>query len=145
VGTFTAGSDQFEDYNLTDVDDQVSMAFTFTLDQGGTVTNTPVLNGYQVKALYSSYAGESLRVPVLVMDFVKDRWSNEFGYFGYGFQQFTELKELEESGNAFQFQDLRTDETLTVTIKRVRMVQNTPGHGLSSGFGGVAQLELRTL
>jgi hypothetical protein len=145
VGSFGSTSDQFEDFGLTDVDDQVSMAFEFTLTRGATVTNTPVFNGYQVKALQASNPGEVLQVPVLVMDFVKDSNASKFGYEGYGYDLFRELKDLEESGNAFTFQDLRTGETLTVTINRVRFIQNSPRHGRSNGFGGVAQLQLRTL
>jgi hypothetical protein len=95
--------------------------------------------------LNSAYPGEDLRVPVFVMDFLKDTYAVSFGYEGYGYAVFTQLKELEETGNSYLFQDLRTGETLNVTINKVRMLQNTPRAGLSSGFGGVAMLDLRTL
>ncbi len=144
VGVFGSISDQFDDYDLVNADEQVHMQFRFVLTRGVSTGASPSMRGYQVKALTSSYPGEDLRVPVYVMDFLKDQAGNEFGWNGRAYETFVDLKELEESGNAFIFQDLRTGEQLDVTVQRVRLLQNTPAHG-KSGFGGVAQLELRTL
>jgi len=83
----------------------LQLQFAFT--RGSTDNNvTPVLNGYQLRALPGVDRQVVITVPLSCHDFESDKYNQETGYDGYSYSRIQALEALIASGNLVLFQDL---------------------------------------
>ena len=108
-------------------------------------TQSPVLNGYQIRAVPSPSRTEMVAVPVMCWDFELDRQGVRYGRKGGAFQRFQLLKGLEAATALIQFRDFTTGESQQAYIERVTYDRTTPPTRNVSGNGGIITILLRVI
>lgn len=124
--------------------DAEAMAFKFTI-QGGMRPNTPVLLGYQLKALPVPKRQRILKVPLLIQDVIRLRGGAAKGRRGKAWTDLQALEALESSQAIVSFTDHRTGETGQAYIDMVDFQCDTPAVRDNNGFGGTAYIQLRVI
>jgi hypothetical protein len=67
------------------------------------------------------------------------------GYQGRAFAKIQALENIEASGDIVNFQDLSTGESRQAVIEQITFTRATPPDKRFDGFGGVAQITIRTV
>jgi len=107
--------------------------------------DTPVVTGYQLKALPATKNQRLLLVTLSCFDKETDRTGNRVS--GDAMARLHALEALEESRDIVQFQDLNRPDGSNdrqVVIDEVDFIQTAPPEG-QSGFGGFIRATLRTV
>lgn len=104
---------------------------------------SPVVKGYQVRAVPSPARTELVSVPVMCFDFEVDRQGVRYGKLGGSFARFTLLKALEQATALIQFRDFTTGELVQAYIERVSYARTNPPTRQVSGNGGIITVLLR--
>ena len=119
------------------------IALKFVLNSAA--ASSPVLLGYQLRALPAPKRQRLIRIPVLLMDVERRGVTRAIGHEGGAWERLAALEAMEQSGGVFPFQDFRTGETGTVYIESIEHAGTTPPGKQSNGFGGFVFLTLRKL
>jgi hypothetical protein len=114
-----------------------------SLSSADSGANTPVLIGYQVRAVPAPERTRLLQVPVMMMDFQTDRKGMRIGRPGYAWDTLSKLQDMEQSTAVVQWRDFTTGEAATAYVERVSFTRVTPPSNRASGVGGIATVLLR--
>jgi len=125
---------------------QEYVAFKFILYRDGTTPSLgPIFKGYQAKATIATPRQRSLQFPVYCFDSETDKYNVVTGYEGKAFARIQALEELEQTGDIITWQDLTTGESRQAVIEQIQFTRMTPPDKKFSGFGGIIQINLRTV
>lgn len=128
--------------------------FKFVLHRGTSNTNySPILNGYQLRALPGVSRQVIIEIPLLCMDHETDRDGVLSGYDGYAYQRIQALEALTASGNIVLLQDLNYNTNNLVIVDDYKFEQQSPelaktssaGNQDSNAHGGYIILQCRVI
>lgn len=108
-------------------------------------TGSPVVTGYQVKALPAPGRTEMVQLPLSLFDTETDRYGTQWTAENGAFKRFTELKALERSGAPQRVTDLRTGEAFIGSIESVELIGTAAPDGPNSNFGGLCVVRVRKI
>src|SRR5690606_936590 len=108
-------------------------------------TKTPVLLGYQLRALPVPRRQRMIRMPLLLVDNMISRAGQRLAKRASARDALFELEALEAAQAVVEFEDYRTGETGEAFIESVEFDNRTPSSKQESGFGGTAFVTLRVL
>lgn len=126
----------------------------FTLHRGTSNANfSPVLNGYQLRALPGVSRQVIIEVPLLCLDHETDRNGVLHGYDGYAWQRLNAVESLTASGNIVLLQDLNYNTSNLVIVDDYKFEQQSPelaktssaGNQDSNAHGGYVILRCRVI
>jgi hypothetical protein len=125
---------------------QEYVAFKFLLYRDATTSSLgPIFRGYQAKATIATPRQRSIQFPVYCFDSETDKYNVATGYEGRAFSKIQALEEIEQTGDVITWQDLTTGESRQAIIEQIQFTRMTPPDKKFSGFGGVIQINLRTV
>jgi hypothetical protein len=125
---------------------QEYVAFKFLLNRDATdTTKGPVFKGYQAKATIATPRQRVIRFPVYIYDVETDHFDVMIGYEGRALERLQALEDIEESGDVVTWQDLTTKESRQAVIEQISFTRLTPPDKSFNGFGGVADITIRTV
>ena len=104
---------------------------------------SPIVVGYQLRAMPAPQRARLLSVPVMVFDFQTDKTGVRIGHQGYAWDVISKLQNLEDDAAVVQWRDYTTGEAATAYVERVTFTRSTPPSARSDGAGGVAEVILR--
>lgn len=147
------GTNATYDYDLASVlpEVQVDAAFKLELYRNSTDPKKgAVVYGVSVKALPTPTRARVIQVPIFIYDKETDRNSNMVGYEGYARVRLNQLEEMEARGTTVIFQDFNASgdaggAPVEVIIEQITFTRSTPASKRYSGYGGVAQIIMRTI
>lgn len=128
--------------------------FKFVLhSNSGTRTRSPVLNGYQLRALPGVSRQVLIEIPLLCLDRETDRYGVLHGYDGYAWQRIAALEAVTASGNVVLLQDLNYNVNNLVVVDDYKFEQQSPelaktssaGNQDSNAHGGYIILQCRVI
>jgi hypothetical protein len=125
-------------------EESVGLKFVLTPDADA-LTVSPVLLGYQIRALPDPQRQRMIRVPLLCKDTERRQPARSVGRAGQAWERLNALEELENDGAIVTFTDFRTGESGQAYIESIEFSNITPPTNNSSGFGGTAFITLRRL
>lgn len=108
------------------------------------VSGTPVLRGYQVKALPGGPRPRRYVIPLRCYDDELDANGVRQGYQGFGLERLLAMEALDSAGEVVRFDDLAANTAESVTIEQIEFRQQVPPQ-VGESWGGVLTVELRTL
>jgi len=114
----------------------------FTLSGDGSVT--PVMRGYQAKALPGGPRPRRYVIPLRCYDSEMDNHGQRQGYQGFGLERLARMEALDSSGEVVLFEDLASNTAESVTIEQIEFRQIVPPQS-GEPWGGILTVELRTL
>jgi len=125
---------------------QEFLAYKFTFDRDATDTTAgPTFKGYQAKATIATPRQRIIQFPVYCFDIETDRFNTVVGFEGRAFERIKLLEEIEKTGDVLTWQDLTTGESQQAVIQQVTFTRMTPPDKRFDGFGGVAEITIRTV
>lgn len=124
---------------------QEYLGFKFNLIRSNDSTTTPIMTGYQIKALPGVEKQRLIQYPLYCFDVEMDKFNNMTGFDGRALIRIQDLEEIEKSGNIVSTKDFRTGEAFQALIEDVRFSSATPPDARFSGFGGILLVTLRKL
>ena len=125
---------------------QEFLAYKFTFDRDTTDTTAgPTFKGYQAKATIATPRQRIIQFPVYCFDIETDRFNTVVGFEGRAFERIKLLEEIEKTGDVLTWQDLTTGESQQAVIQQVTFTRMTPPDKRFDGFGGVAEITIRTV
>jgi hypothetical protein len=125
---------------------QEYLAFRFELLRGTDTTASPVMTGYQIKALPAIAKQTLIQFPLYCYDVEMDRYNNLLGSEDdRAYDRIIALEALEKTGNTVTIQDFRTNETFQAILEEVRFMSMTPPNARFDGFGGRLTVTVRKL
>jgi hypothetical protein len=135
------GLDQF------DLAPKESMALRFTLTSasGQAVGQEDSFNGYQLKALPAVRRQRIITLPLLCYDFEGDKFNMTTGYEGRASERVLSLETVESNGDVVILQDFTNNETIRGVIESVSFIRMTPPERRFTGFGGLLEVQFRTV
>lgn len=105
--------------------------------------SSPVLLGYQLRAIPAPKRTELVQVPILLYDYETDRTNVRYGSKGGAWARYQLLKQLENTAGTVTWLDYTTGERAEAYVERVVLVRATPPSRSFTGAGGVCQVLLR--
>lgn len=132
------------DLKYTTGQEVVALRFTLAPDPAHP-TETPVLLGYQLRALPEPKRQRMIKIPVLVNDVERRQPSGAAGHSGSAWDRLNALEQMENTGAIVSFTDYRTGETGRAYIEAIEFSNMTPPTGRSTGFGGTGFITIRKL
>jgi hypothetical protein len=141
--TLQVGASTGEDITLAMDDPAEMVALKFTLTPSG--ANSPILLGYQIRALPAPRRQRLIRIPLLLQDVERNGTTRAKGRTGSAWERLSALEEMEMTGGTFTFQDFRTGESGQCFIESVEHKGTTPPARQSTGYGGKVFLTIRKL
>lgn len=130
--------------NPSGAQDAIGLRFTLYRDADD-ATKTPVLKGYQLKAVPATPRERIIKIPLLNFDTETDRYNTTQGWEGRAYARLAKLESIEALGDVVTFQDFRTNEIKQCLIEEVSFISNTPPDKKLTNFGGVITLTIRTV
>jgi hypothetical protein len=122
------------------------LSYKFELYRDTTdTTQGPIFKGYQIKALIATARHRIIQIPVYCYDVETDRYNAVVGYEGSALSRLRSLEQTEENGDIVTWQDFNTNESFPVVIEQIVFTRMTPPDKRFTGFGGIIQLQLRTV
>lgn len=132
------------DLQLTESQEVLALKFTLAPDPAHP-TVTPVLLGYQLRALPEPRRQRMIKIPVLIDDVERRQPAKASGRTGSAWSRLQALEQAENSGAIVSFTDYRTGETGRAYIEATEFENTTPPSAHSPGFGGIGFITLRKL
>jgi hypothetical protein len=124
---------------------QELLAIKYTLNNGSAVTNYPILQSYQLKAIPGVPRQRIYQYPLSCYDIEMDRYNSQFGYLGRAYDVLSKLEALETEGDFVTVKDFRTDESFQGVIEEVRFTNESSSDKDNNGFGGLLLVTVRKL
>ena len=115
----------------------------FRLLSNDTHDSSPIMLGYQLRAVPAPERTRLLSVPLLCFDYETDRKGQRYGTDGNAWAKLGLLEDLEESVAVVQWRDYTTGEAATAYVERVEFRRVNPPTNRVSGNGGIATVLLR--
>lgn len=144
--TIDASISHVEEIDLQLPTAQEVLALKFTLaPSAGAPSVTPVLLGYQLRALPEPRRQRMIKIPVLIQDTERRQPAGMSGRAGSAWSRLNALEQAEQSGSIVTFTDYRTGETGKAYIEAVEFSNPTPPSAHSKGFGGTGYITIRKL
>lgn len=128
--------------------------FKFHLNYGSVDhTYSPILNGYQLRALPGVSRQVLIEIPLLCLDHETDRNGVLHGYDGYAYERIQAVEALTASGNIVLLQDLNYNVSNLVIVDDYTFEQQSPelaktssaGNQDSNAHGGYIILQCRVI
>lgn len=108
-------------------DAQEWFQFKLILHRGtGSTSFSPILNGYQLRALPGVTRQVIIEIPLLCFDHELDRNGNPSGYDGFAFHRFKAVEALAASGSLVLLQDLNYNDVNLVIVDDYKFEQQSP-------------------
>jgi hypothetical protein len=121
------------------------LAFRFQLNRNtSNAAISPVMVGYQTKALPANKRTRSISIPIMCYDFESDRYNIASGYEGRAWDRLSALEQIEGDGNTVTIQDFTTGEQVEGLIEKVAFERTDPPDRRFKGFGGIIMVQVRT-
>lgn len=124
---------------------QEFISLKYILNNGSPITDYPVLQSYQLRAIPAVKRQRLYQFPLSCYDNEMDKYNSVFGYKGRASEIVQRLEELEEVGDFVQVKDYRTDEFFQGIIEEVRFINESSPDKDSNGFGGLLLVTIRKL
>jgi hypothetical protein len=124
---------------------QEFISIKYTLNNGSPVTNYPILQSYQLKAVPGVPRQRMYQYPLSCFDIEMDKYNSQFGYKGRAYDVVQILEELEVTGDFVVVRDYRTGESFQGVIEEVRFTNESSPDKDSNGFGGLLLVTVRKL
>ena len=125
--------------------ESIGLRFTLTAASGQTVGQEDSFNGYQLKALPAVRRQRIITLPLLCYDFEGDKFNMTTGYEGRAAERVTSLETVESDGDVVILQDFTNNETIRGVIESVSFIRMTPPERRFTGFGGLLEIQFRTV
>ena len=120
------------------------VALKFVLNTDATdPTKTPVLLGYQLKALPLPKRQRMIRVPLMLFDKESNRSGQKMG--GKAWDRLAAIEELERSNAVVTFDDKVTGETGRAYIEALEVSRTAAAESRGTSFGGTLYVTLRVI
>lgn len=127
--------------------------FQFKFILNANTNTTPVLNGYQLRALPGVSRQVVIEIPLLCLDHETDRNGVLHGTDGYAWQRLNAVEALTASGNIVLLQDLNYNTSNLVIVDDYKFEQQSPelaktssaGNQDSNAHGGYISLQCRVI
>lgn len=100
--------------------------FKFIIHRGTSGTVSPILNGYQLRALPGVTRQVIIQVPLLCFDHEEDKFGVDNGDDGFAYQRIKAIESLTASGNIVLFQDLNYNDANLVIVDDYTFEQQAP-------------------
>jgi hypothetical protein len=84
-------------------------------------------------------------LPVLNFDFEGDKYNMSTGYEGRAAERLQQLETVESNGDVVILQDFTNNETVRGVIESLSFVRMTPPERRFTGFGGLINIQFRTV
>lgn len=124
---------------------QEHLQLRFTLSRpAGDATKTPILRGYQIKALPGGPRPRRYVIPLRCYDSELDANGVRHGYQGFALERLQSMETLDSAGEVVLFEDLANNTAESVTIEQIEFRQVVPPQP-GGAWGGILTVELRTL
>lgn len=124
---------------------QEFIAIKYTLNNGSPITDYPVLQSYQLKAIPGVPRQRLYQYPLSCYDIEMDKYNAQFGYKGRAYDVLGTLEELEVKGDFITIKDYRTEESFQGVIEEVVFTNESSPDKDSNGFGGLLLVTVRKL
>jgi hypothetical protein len=124
---------------------QEFIAIKYTFNNGSPITDYPVLQSYQLKAIPGVPRQRLYQFPLSCYDIEMDKYNAQFGYKGRAYEVIQILEELEVKGDFVTIKDYRTEESFQGVIEEVRFTNESSPDKDSNGFGGLLLVTVRKL
>jgi hypothetical protein len=124
---------------------QEFIAIKYTLNNGSPVTDYPVLQSYQLKAIPGVPRQRMYQYPLSCYDVEMDKYNVQFGYKDRAYDVVQTLESLETKGDFVTVKDYRTNESFQGVIEEVRFTNESSPDKDSNGFGGLLLVTVRKL
>ena len=124
---------------------QEFIALKYTLNNGSPITDYPVLQSYQLKAIPGVPRQRMYQYPLSCYDIEMDKYNSQFGYVGRAYDVIERLEDLEVLGDFVAIKDFRTNELFQGVIEEVRFTNESSPDKDSNGFGGLLLVTVRKL
>lgn len=121
------------------------VSILFTLESPADFSSTPVITGYQLKALPATPRHRIIQIPVWCFDREKDRQGNVRGVEGSAYTRLLELEEVDRAGGVIILQDLDNNTFTNVVLEEIEFKQTAPPDTGFTGFGGIITIVARTV
>lgn len=105
--------------------------------------STPVLSGYQIRAIPSPTRNELVQVPLMCFDYETDSVGGKYGDRGLSWVRYSILKSLEARASLVVWRDYTTGERATAFIEQVTLARTTPPTKQSPNGGGIVTVTMR--
>ena len=125
--------------------ESIALRFTMYPAAGQQVGNEDSFNGYQLKAVPAVKRQRILTLPLMNYDFEGDRYNMSTGYEGRAAERLAVLEEIESSGDVIILQDFTNKEQVRGIIESLTFIRLTPPERRFTGFGGIINLQFRTV
>jgi hypothetical protein len=125
--------------------ESIGLRFTLISASGQTVGQEDSFNGYQLKALPAVRRQRIITLPLLCYDFEGDKFNMTTGYEGRASERVTSLETIESNGDVVILQDFTNNETVRGVIESVSFIRMTPPERRFTGFGGLLEVQFRTV
>lgn len=133
-------TDRDVNLNLPRPEEYIGLKFVMVAD--ATTGASPVLLGYQLKALPAPKRNRMIQVPLKCYD-SEETSDGTMVNLGAAFDRVLALETMEESGGVIVVQDFRTDEQFSAFVEQVQFVNDTPPRRGVPNFGGTILVTLR--
>lgn len=117
-------------------------AFKLTRSGAGA---SPVMIGYQIRAIPAPRRNQLVSVPIMVFDFEVDRQGVRYGSKNGAYNRMNILRLLEKNASTVIFRDYTTGEVVEAYIERIAYRRTNPPTRQVGGNGGIATVLLRIL
>ena len=142
INVTSTNADQYGSLNYAAPGAQQSLYAAFKI----TATDpsiSPVMVGYQLRAIPAPKRTELVQATLLCMDFETDRTGVRYGAIGGAWSRFSLLKDLERSSGTVTWLDYTTGERAEAYVERVVLTRTMPPSRQHKNGGGLAQVLLR--
>ena len=136
-----AGLDAYDLYPK----ESIALRFTLYKATGQQVGTEDSFNGYQLKALPAVRRQRIITLPLLNYDFEGDKYNMTTGYEGRAAERLLALEEVESNGDVVVLQDFTNGETVRGVIESITFIRMTPPERRFTGFGGMLNVQFRTV
>lgn len=106
-------------------------------------SGSPVVTGYQVRAMPAPRRSRMVQISVMLFDFETDKTGARVGSQGAAWLRLKTLEALESSAGTVVYQDHTTGEYSEAYIERISFTRTTPPARANKNAGGVCQILMR--
>jgi hypothetical protein len=122
---------------------QEFISLKFTLTNANPLTDTPILQSYQLKSIPGTRRQRLISYPLSCFDVEMDKFNSQYGYQGRASDMLSKLESLESMGDFVSITDYRINETYNGIIEEVRFVNESSADKTNSGYGGTVIVTVR--
>ena len=122
--------------------DQFELTINLSRPTGDLVSQGPVVEEWQIRALPAPLRSRTITLPLLCYE--EERDSNGVVKISEPWERITYLERIEQNGGAVLLQDFSSGEERVCVIRAIQFEQTSPPT-FASGFGGIVTVQLQTI